>query len=81
MKDGRTSIHMYNEQENSWQKVGDVEGKGRMYSMVEVCNEKCVVVGGLHELTDERDPAKRLKTVSIFTQESIAPPKDLKNCK
>ena len=74
-KDGRTSIHMYNEQEKSWQKVGDVEGEGRMYSMVEVCNEKCVVVGGLHELTDERDPAKRLKTVSIFTRESLAPPK------
>ena len=45
-----------------------MEGEGRMYSMVEVCNEKCVVVGGLHELTDERDPAKCLKTVSIFTR-------------
>ena len=67
---GRTDIHEYNEHEDSWEKVGDVEGEGRVYAMVEVCKNKCVVVGGIRELSDEHE---RLTTVSIFTRESFLP--------
>lgn len=68
-KYGRRDIYEYNEQKDSWVKIGNVEGVGRMYSMVEVCEDRCVVVGGICELADEHE---RLNTVNIFTRESLA---------
>lgn len=64
---GSKDISVYNEHSNSWDVIGCLQ-VGRMYSMVEVCQNKVVVVGGVRELTDERNPADCLKEVEIYVQ-------------
>lgn len=64
---GLHEIHIYDENTNSWHKINKTLLKGRMYSMVEVCNKTVVVVGGITRLTDERDISDRLNTVEVYT--------------
>lgn len=63
---GKTDVWVYQENMKWWKKRGHVQGEGRMYSMVEVFKNVCVVVGGISEMTDERDPSKRLSRVDFF---------------
>lgn len=64
---GLHEIHIYDENTNLWHKIDKVLLEGRMYSMVEVCNKKVVVVGGITRLTDKRDISDRLDTVEVYT--------------
>ena len=66
---GDNGIYEYidDEEEREWKQIGSLRGKGRMYSMVEVCKDKCVVVGGIPVLTNDRLSSERMNTVSIFT--------------
>lgn len=74
-KDGKKDIYEYNAEEDLWEKVGQLQVEGRMYAMVEVCDNKCVVVGGIRALTDDRRPSQRFKTGCIFTTKSLLPTK------
>ena len=71
-KDGKTDIYEYSAKTDTWEHIGDLKEGGRMYSMVEIYEDKFVVVGGVCELTD-RDPSHRLKTVEIFTEKDLLP--------
>lgn len=72
---GKTHVYVY--KGKSWDKMGSVEGKGRMYCMVEVFEAKCIVVGGISEMTDNRDLSRRLNRVDIFSVD--ADNRDLSN--
>ena len=71
-KDGKTDIYEYSADTDTWESIGDLKEGGRMYSMVEIYEDKFVVVGGVRELTD-RDPSHCLKTVEIFTETDLLP--------
>ena len=62
---GLEDIYVY-ESEDSWTLVGHLDG-GRMYSMVEVCDNKIFVVGGVSILVEDRNPPNRIDTVDIYT--------------
>ena len=65
-KYGLKQIHIYDQTTKLWNMIDQYLEVGRMYSMVEVCNQKVVVVGGIRELTNERDVFNRLDTVGIY---------------
>lgn len=62
--DGLKDIYLYKETSDSWDKIGDLKS-GRMYSMVEVCDNKLFVVGGVSKLTDERLPSKDMEIYTL----------------
>ena len=61
---GLDHVYMYEENKNSWKKIGRLPRGGRMYTMVEVCNNRLVIVGGRDILT--QDSSHRLDRVETF---------------
>ena len=61
---GLEDIHVY-EDVDSWALVGHLRG-GRMYSMVEVCDNKIFVVGGCSKLANQRVPPNHMDIVDIY---------------
>ena len=66
---GLKDVYLYKETSNSWGQIGYVNN-GRMYSMVEVCENRLVVVGGVRTLTKDRDASNRLSTMEIYTPDN-----------
>ena len=62
--DGLSDIYSYKETSDSWHKIGDLQ-HGRMYSMVEVCNKKLFVVGGVCKLTEERPCLSKMEIYTV----------------
>lgn len=71
-KDGQRDVYEYNAEEDEWENIGVMKEVGRMYAMVEICEDTFVVVGGVRELTD-RDPSHCLKIVETFTKTDLLP--------
>ena len=65
---GITDVYMYHDDRDSWEKIGSVQGEGRMYCMVEVFENKCIIVGGISEIADVRESSKCLKRMDFFTK-------------
>lgn len=65
-KDDLKDIFVYKKELNLWYPIGHLP-KRRMYPMVEVCDNRIFVVGGIHELTDNRPSSNRLETVEVYT--------------
>ena len=62
---GSEDIYVY-EDVGLWFWVGQLRS-GRMYSMVEVCDNKIFVVGGCSKLTNQRKPPNLMDEVDIYT--------------
>ena len=66
---GKTDVYMYQERDDSWRSIGNMQGKGRMYCMVEVCENRCIILGGVSEMTDNRNPSKRVNIIDFYPED------------